>query len=183
MVISEKLYTWQEFEAYAVDHPDALLELIDGRIVEKVTNELHGKIVGLILHALIGYLKNHPEIKGHWSTEAAFRPVDSDDNGRRPDVSFRLTEDAVSTIGTVDEIPQFCVEVKSPSNTYVELREKAQFYIANGAKLVWLVYPPKEIVEVYFADGNSDLFVKGDTLSGGEILPEFEMPVDEVFEI
>jgi Uma2 family endonuclease len=44
MALSEKLYTWEEFEEYAETHPDALLELIDGRIVEKATNEKHGKI-------------------------------------------------------------------------------------------------------------------------------------------
>jgi Uma2 family endonuclease len=51
------------------------------------------------------------------------------------------------------------VEVKSSKNGYDELREKARFYLANGARLVWLVYPTRQIVEVYFADGSSELLV------------------------
>lgn len=183
MAISEQLYTWQEFEAFVTKHPDSLLELIDGRIVEKVTSELHGKIVGLILHAIISYLKNHPDVKGHWSTEAEFRPVDAEDNSRRPDVSFRLTDGTVSKSGIVQGMPDFCVEVKSWGNSYEELRDKARFYIANGAKLVWLMYPLKEIVEVYFADGNSELFVMADKLDGGDVLLGFEMPVADIFDI
>ena len=43
MVISDKTHKIEEFEAYAAAHPEQLLELIDGRIVEKVTSEEHGK--------------------------------------------------------------------------------------------------------------------------------------------
>src|SRR5690606_27023338 len=102
---------------------------------------------------------------------------------RRPDVSLRLTQDAVSTDAIVMGMPDFAVEVKSPSNTYEELRDKAHFYIEHGAKLIWLIYPTKEIVEVYFADGTSELFVIGDMLSGGDLLPNFEMSVAEIFNL
>src|SRR5688500_4310346 len=96
MVISDKLYTIDEFEAYAALYPNKLLELIDGRIVEKVTSEQHGKIALWLAHLIIVYLQAHPEIKGHWSSEASYKPENDDKNERRPDVSFRRTEDEVS---------------------------------------------------------------------------------------
>ncbi len=45
MLSREKTYTLAEFDAYAAQHPDKRLELIDGTIVEKVTSEEHGKII------------------------------------------------------------------------------------------------------------------------------------------
>lgn len=47
MVVSDKTYTVDEFEAYAAAHPDFLLELIDGRIVEKLKYTLVN--VGVVL--------------------------------------------------------------------------------------------------------------------------------------
>jgi Uma2 family endonuclease len=44
MLVSEKIYTLEEFDEYVVEHPDTILELIDGRIVEKLTTEKDGKI-------------------------------------------------------------------------------------------------------------------------------------------
>ena len=35
--------------------------------------------------------------------------------------------------------PEICVEIKSPSNSNTMLAEKAQLYLARGAKEVWLV--------------------------------------------
>lgn len=45
MAISAKLYTVSKYEAYAEQFPEQLFELIDGRIIEKVTSEEHGLIV------------------------------------------------------------------------------------------------------------------------------------------
>jgi len=182
MVISEKIYTIEEYEAYAAAHPDQLLELIDGRIVEKVTSEEHGKIVINIGSELRLWSKRtgHP---GHYSTESSHRRPEDEKNVRRPDVSYRVTDEDVSSASALDTMPDFAVEVKSSSNSYEELREKARFYLANGSRLVWLVYPTRLIVEVYFADGSSELYKEEDTLSGGEVLPGFEMAVSDIFDI
>lgn len=62
------------------------------------------------------------------------------------------------------------------------MREKAAFYLGNGARLVWLVYLHKRIVEVYRPEADVELLLEGDILTGGEVLPGFSMPVADVFE-
>ncbi len=180
MLVSEKIYTLDEFDEYITEHPDAILELIDGRIAEKVTTEEHGRIVINIGGELRAWQKE-TGIKGHYSTEPTLRLPDDDKNSRRPDVSFRLTDDRVSTASALYTMPDFAVEVKSRSNSYEELREKARFFLANGTRLVWLIYPSRRIVEVHYADGSSELFTEEHTLSGGDVLPGFEMAVAEIF--
>lgn len=182
MLLQEQLYTIEEFESYVDAHPELVLELINGRIVEKVTSEEHGKIV-INIGTAIRLWQKKVGIKGHYSTEATHRLPNSKENGRRPDFSFRLTDEQVSKATAIYQMPDFAVEVKSLKNSYDELREKARFYLANGSRLVWLVYPSRRIVEVYFADTTSELYKDGDTLSGGDILADFEIEVSEIFDL
>lgn len=78
-------------------------------------------------------------------------------------------------------MPDLAVEVKSPNNTYIQLREKADFYIAHGCKMVWLVYPEKQLVEVYRAEHDIDILTAEETLLGYDVLPDFELLVSEIF--
>lgn len=181
MVIPDKTYSADEFIVYAEQHSDQILELIDGRIIEKVTTEEHGYIVINIGSALKIWLKT-ASVNGYYSTEASLKVAGDDSNVRRPDVSFRITDDSISKKGALLQMPDLTVEVKSVSNTYQELRQKARYYLANGSRLVWLVYPVKQIVEVYYPDMTSDLFNLSDMLDGGDVLPGFKMTVREVLE-
>jgi Uma2 family endonuclease len=78
-------------------------------------------------------------------------------------------------------MPDLVIEVKSPDDTYTSRRERAQYYLVHGAKLVWLVYPDKRLVEVYRQGADSDLLTGDDTLQGADVLPNFTLPVDEIF--
>lgn len=182
MVSGEKLYTTTDYEAYQAQHPNRLLELIDGRVVEKVTGHYHA-IIALTIGTALRLWQKQYAIVGFSGVEMSHRNADDEHNIRIPDVSFRYaTEDETPSLSADHTTPDFAVEVKSPSNTFKELREKAEFYIANGAKLVWLVYPSKKLVEVYYADGATDIFKEDDVLSGGDALPNFQMTVAEIFE-
>jgi Uma2 family endonuclease len=183
MTIQEQLYTIEDFEAYENQHPEQLVELIDGRIVEKVTTEEHGVIAGIIIAEIRLFLKQNPHIKGYAGVEISHRRPEDKYNDRKPDVSFRATDGKVSKAGILMQMPDFAVEIKSPTNGYDELRDKARFYIANGTRLVWLVYPTKQIIEVYLADGSSDLFKADETLDGGDVLPGFQLAVATIFEM
>ena len=74
------------------------------------------------------------------------------------------------------------VEVKSPTDSKRELRRKAEKYLAFGTRLVWLVFPDEEVVEVYLPDRDVETLKPGDTLDGGDVLPGFSLPVRSLFE-
>lgn len=181
MATQEKLYTLEDFELYVAEHPDPCFELIDGKISKKVTSEERGVIIAIIGSEILAFLKQNRPVKGHVSTGVSHRRPEDKHNERKPDVSFRYSDGAASKATALQQMPDFAVEVRSKNNTYEELRDKAKFYIANGTKLVWLVYPTKQIVEVYYADGSSDLFKESETLDGGNVLPDFQLEVATVF--
>ena len=50
-------------------------------------------------------------------------------------------------------VPEFVVEVKSPSDRYPKLQEKMRKYIAHGVELGWLIHPDWREVMIYTQTG------------------------------
>ena len=181
MVIQTRTYTVEEFEIFLKHEAqqDRLYELINGEIVEKVPTEEHGMIVLRIGAKLLVFVEDQQ--LGWVTTEARHRLPDDPHNDRLPDISFRSADSGpVVKRGAVLQMPDLAVEVKSPDDSYKEMREKAAYYLAHGSRMVWLVFPEKRIVEVYTPQEQQVLII-GDTLSGGEVLPDFTLPVEAVF--
>jgi Uma2 family endonuclease len=57
---------------------------------------------------------------------------------------------------------------------------KADFYLRNGGRMVWLIYPEQRIVEV-LTQQDRQLLTENSTLTGGDVLPEFSIPVSRIF--
>src|SRR5215471_11999702 len=182
MAIQPKLFTVAEFEQFLVlpEHRDRVFELIHGEIVEKVPTEEHG----LIAANLCGFLWQYTRQSSFGRTviEVRVRMPDDDYNSRQPDLAFFAdTTRPVVKRGPVLRMPDLVFEVKSPDDTYTAMRERAQYYLAHGAKLVWLIYPAKRLVEVYRQNADSDILTADDTLQGDDILPGFALSVHEIF--
>jgi Uma2 family endonuclease len=179
MVIRDKLYTLAEFDQLLAAHPNRLLELIDGRINEKVVGRKHAQCVANIIgHLFIWYKQS--EAQGHFGPEIHHFVDASTPFKPQPDVSFAYGGEEQPG-GTVKGMPDFVVEVKSPGNSYDELREKTRLYLQYGTRLVWLVLPTPMTVEVYRADGSTATYKQGQTLSGDDVLPGFSIKVRDIF--
>ncbi|NWF69882.1 MAG: Uma2 family endonuclease [Chloroflexi bacterium] len=182
MVIQQRLYTLAEFEQLLQlpENQERLLELINGEVVEKATTEEHGIPITELIFFLRAFLEK-TGLGGMVLSNVHYRAPHDDQNVRLPDVSYigPRDRDPVSR-GAAPEIPDLCVEVKSPSNSYKQLREKARFYLANGARLIWLIIPQRRQVEVYAPDFE-DVLDETQTLSGRAVLPGFELPVCALF--
>jgi Uma2 family endonuclease len=60
------------------------------------------------------------------------------------------------------------------------MREKAYYFLANGARMVWLVVPDKRVVEVITADEET-LYLEDDVITAEELFPGFSLPVRMIF--
>ena len=71
-------------------------------------------------------------------------------NARLPDIAFTSAERALPIVkqGGVPQMPDLAIEIKSPNDRVREVREKADYYLRNGARAVWLVYPDSQSMEV-----------------------------------
>ncbi len=181
------LYTTADFDEIRTmpDNEDRLLELIHGEIAEKMPNEMHGEIAAWIASVLTQFI--YPKKLGRVGVEVSHRPIIGQYNDRMPDVSFRAAGQPLVTHGSVPGMPDLAVEIKSPRNSFESLREKAQFYLQNGSRMVWLVHPMQRQIElcVPSKEARATMIVRllnvEDTLDGGEVLPGFSVKVSELF--
>lgn len=155
-------------------------QLINGVIIEMSPTQWHGIIAGVIHGEIYIYLKTHPI--GWVMTETSYQLPDDDSNIYIPDVSFIVgRETPIVTKGKVSKMPDLAVEVKSPTNTYKLLREKADYYMQHGTQIVWLIDPDKKQVEVYTPAADPNTLTVKDTLNGGSVLPDFTLCVKDIF--
>ena len=180
-------YTLDEFEAFIAlpDHADRRFELIDGEIVEKVPTEEHGVIVATIAGAIHQYLSDNR--KGRVAVSVAYKRPENHRYCLVPDLAFTSAERMlpITRQGAVPQMPDLAVEVKSPDDSINLLRTKAAYYLANGSRMVWLVYPEQRLVEVYCPDVDIALLVdnedRHDVLDGGDVLTGFQLPLRNIF--
>lgn len=180
MVAQRERVTLADFERLIAlpENADRLLELIHGEVVEKVPTEQHGEVV----LTLGGAMRAHATVHklGRVTTEARHQMPGDNENVRLPNISFIAGKHPPVEQGSVLQMPDLAVEVKSPGDKLRELRGKALYYLTNGTRLVWIVDPRKRIVTVLTADDEENL-VDGDTLSGGDVLPGFGIAVSAIF--
>ena len=136
MTVEHKLMTGEIFDQFLATHRDSLYELIHGEIVEKVPTQEHAKIAGIILGELYLYLKQHPEIKAHFGPEVRYHPEGDLYNDRLPDVSVQLSDQPPVRRGAVPGMPNLAVEITSPDDTYMSMRDKAEYYVQHGCHMV-----------------------------------------------
>jgi Uma2 family endonuclease len=161
-------------------------ELIEGVLIEMTPPSMkHGHIAGRIYGKIFIYLEANP-------IGLAF----GDNVGYRlhsktifvPDVSFVAQSNLIIPLPEISPIaPDLAVEILSPSNTFKEISFKIESYLHYGTKIVWIVHPDDEMVDVWrmMPDGslNKRAFKKGDSLSGEDVLPNFTLPIGDIFNL
>jgi Uma2 family endonuclease len=100
-------------------------------------------------------------------------------NSRLPDVSFIRGQRRRVTTGSVPQIPDLAVEIKSPIDSLKGLRAKAEYYIAHSTRLVWIVDPARQLVIVLTPD-SEEIRLSHESLDGGEMLPGFTLPLRDI---
>jgi Uma2 family endonuclease len=180
-----KLYTIEEFEHLIAlpENQERRLELVYGEVREKMPTEKHGMLAGIIFMLLTLFVE--PRQLGYVSVETRYRKKGDPHNIRIPDVSFRRPTSAIVTEGAVPTLPDLAVEIQSPDDSPRDLREKAAYYLQNGTALVWLVYPETQSSEVCVRNASDAVQITRvdvhDTLDGGTVLPDFTLPVKDIF--
>ena len=77
--------------------------------------------------------------------------------------------------------PDFVIELRSRTDSLVAAQNKLAEYIANGARLGWLLDVPVKRVYIYRPDAPVQRLDDPATLTGGPVLPGFELDLREVW--
>lgn len=78
--------------------------------------------------------------------------------------------------------PELAVEVETNTTAQSErqMRYKLYHYLSVGT-LAWIVYPKSREVEIHAPGKAPQKLIAADTLTGGDMLPGFELPLREIF--
>ena len=76
-------------------------------------------------------------------------------------------------------VPDFVVEIVSPSNRGPELADKVQRYLEGGARLIWVINARRRTTTIYRPDAEPEVIEDPETLDGGDVLPGFVFNVRE----
>jgi Uma2 family endonuclease len=117
------------------------------------------------------------------SAEAGFQIAHDPDTVRAPDVAFvraeRIPPGGVK--GFFQGVPDIAVEVVSPNDRASEVIAKSQDWLQAGCQMVWVVDPQTRTVSVYRSRSEISVLTAEETLSGGDVLPGFSVPVAAIF--
>jgi Uma2 family endonuclease len=167
------------------EYADRVAELVEGEIIEmSKPSGLHGQITMLVGAKIFNYVADNT-LGIVTAAETGFileRNTDGRDTVRGLDVAYisRARAPIVLPDHLVDVAPDLAVEVISPSNEAADIRLKIRQLLDAGTALVWIVYPEMRIMDVHTREGATTLDV-ADKLSGGDVLPGFEIPVRDIF--
>lgn len=64
-----------------------------------------------------------------------------------------------------------------------DMFQRIDDFLSHGTEQVWVVAPSPKIIWVYTQDGTAKAYRPGDTLLGGDLLPDFMLDVAKVFEV
>ncbi|MFO0851773.1 MAG: Uma2 family endonuclease [Gemmataceae bacterium] len=160
-------------------------EIVDGQVVELPPMSANSSVFASRLARLVSNV-SVPADLGEAHAEILFKlPLDKD-RSRRPDVAFvsysRWSRNRpIPDTNAWHVLPDLCVEVVSPTDRAEELREKVEEYFEAGVRLVWVIYPRVQVVDVYEASGPCRVLRRPDTLDGGAVIPGFQVSIADLF--
>ena len=180
-ITAERFFEMMEQPEYL----DRVLELVEGELLEmSKPTRIHGLVVAFLTAEIVFFVRrgNLGEVVAGDPGFVLERNEDGRDTVRGLDIAFLSKS---RDLGPPDfswyEIgPDLAVEVISPNNKTSDTHLKVMQLLNAGARLVWLVYPESRTVVVHTEAGASTLH-ENDTLSGGDVLPGFELRVGDIF--
>ncbi|MDE2855301.1 MAG: Uma2 family endonuclease [Chloroflexota bacterium] len=184
MELKQRLYDVDDLWEYGLreEYRDKDYELIDGVIIEMTKpGTRHGQLVIRLGRYLDIFVEEND--LGIVTTETGYFPQDYRFMMLAPDVAYvsRARQPESDPDKWMPIMPDLAVEIHSPTNTYKELREKAQLYLRHGSKLVWIIMPAKQSVEIHRPQIPPETLAFEDSLSGDDVLPGFELALRRLF--
>ena len=73
-------------------------------------------------------------------------------------------------------------EVISPNDRYTDVEEKVADWLSAGCRVVIVVNPRRQTVNLHRSPTDVTTLTESDTLEISDIVPGWQMPVEDIFE-
>ena len=159
-----------------------ICELIDGTLVEKTMATNESLLAAALIHFIYLYLDSK-KLGAVLAPDGFLKILPG--QIRVPDVSFirweRLPGRGLPKPLIYAVVPDLAIEFLSQGNTAAEMERKLRDYFQAGVRLVWYIEPKTRTARAYTAIGEWTEIGPDGSLRGGEVLPDFELPLARLF--
>lgn len=149
------------------------------------------RIAARLVAALVIFVEPHSlgAVTGADGEHDLTQPGDVAETALAPDAAFVRAEripprDSPEYQRAWRLAPDIVAEVVSPNQYRPGMAEKAQRYLAAGVRLVWIIWPRYQQVDVWRLGAGQQPAAKlglGDALDGLDVLPGFTYPLERLF--
>lgn len=199
MNISVKQFVREESESYWTPTTFRVAESFEEFVALnpdlKVEQNANGEIVVVTPTGSEGASRNlEISVQLHgWAKNFGGKTFDSsvlfslpDGSKRGPDASW-IAKDRWEALSPEDReafapiCPDFVIELRSRSDRLSSLKQKMLDYISNGVRLGWLIDPFDRQVYIYRRNREIEIVSNPLSLSGEDVLPDFELDTSTVW--
>ena len=164
--------------------PPGRWEIIEGELIEvPPAGGRHGRI-GSSVHGILWQYNRREKAGIVYGPDTGFILRTEPLLLRVPDVAFVSSERLPADFdagGYLQVAPDLVAEVVSPSDRSLDVLAKVVMWLEHGTRLVWVIDPAQATVAVYPAAAAPTILTSADTLTGGDVLPDLDFAVAEIF--
>jgi Uma2 family endonuclease len=102
---------------------------------------------------------------------------------RIPDIAYYTHQQTNAAAKGEHTVSDFVIEILSDSDLQKSIENKLWEYFEEGVKVVWHIIPYRQIVKVYTSPRHVSICLGDDMCSAKPVLNDFEIPVNQIFEI
>jgi Uma2 family endonuclease len=160
-------------------------ELIDGQLVERKMGA-KSSLAATNLLGLVWYFVRSNNLGLVFQADCGYQIfAEAPGRVRFADGSFirhgKLPEELVPE-GHCRVTPDLVIEAVSPNDTAYEVEDKIAQWLGANVRLVWVIYPETQRVQVHRADGTVTKLQSEEQLLGEDVLPGFQSQIAEIFQ-
>ncbi|MFK7777231.1 MAG: Uma2 family endonuclease [Gimesia sp.] len=183
-MVETPIYTAEQLLETRLEQPEEgrWMELDQGKLINLDAPDLdHGTIVLNLSKVLSVYL--HQVDHGYACFELGLLMQRNPDTVRFPAICifqtgkrFEETDNAIS-----ERKPVAIIEVASTHPRRQVMNDHVREYMNWGVKLIWVIDPQTKEVHEYLSGQESDVIDFKGKITGGTVMPEFVMKVEDLF--
>jgi Uma2 family endonuclease len=176
--------TSAQFDRLCLDNPDLRLELTPNRelIVMVLTGGESGK-KNARLTLLVGIWNEEKELGEVFDSSTGYDFTGFGGGKRSPDVSWieKSRLEGANIVGLIQIVPDFVIELRSPTDNLSEVRTKMEEYQQLGVRLGLLINPQDRKVEIYSPGQEPEILEAPASIDCNKVMPGFRLDMSKIW--
>ena len=161
-----------------------IYEVVEGVLVRMAGSKYDTTTIAVLLAALLLVYARPRRLGAVTGADGVFA-FPGAETGLLPDVGFIVAArlPLIDRTKVIPFPPDLAVEVSSPTQSRGDMAAKARIYLGGGTRLVWVVWPKRQEVDIWRPGDllSSGTLRAGDSLDGEDVVPGFAHPVTDLF--